>query len=107
MMVLLLKFGFSSWEKTGLSPFLQSSGRSKGLSQREGEKLKITLYTYLHLNLPIFTYILFKVKCLAACAYLGIQIFIILPERNRIDHTNPQDRHAEMQSFQCFHEAYI
>lgn len=74
MMVLLLKFGFSSWEKTGLSPFLQSSGRSKGLSQREGEKLKITLYTYLHLNLPIFTYILFKVKCLAACAYLGIQI---------------------------------
>lgn len=74
MMVLLLKFGCSSWEKNGLSPFLQSSGRSKGLSQREGEKLKITLYTYLHLNLPIFNYILFKVKCLAACAYLGIQI---------------------------------
>lgn len=62
MMFLLLKFGCSSWEKTGLSPFLQSSGRSKGLSQREGEKLKITLYTYLHLNLPIFTYILFKVN---------------------------------------------
>lgn len=33
--------------------------------------------------------------------------FIILPERNRIDHTNPQDRHTEMQSFPCFHEAYI
>lgn len=33
--------------------------------------------------------------------------FIILPERNKIDHTNPQDRHAEMQCFPCFHEAYI
>lgn len=33
--------------------------------------------------------------------------FIILPERYRIDHTKPKDRHAEMLSFQCFQEAYI